>query len=96
MNKITKDNVVYIASLSRIYLREDEVESLTRNLEGILEYIDKLEKLDVTHVKPTSHIFSLENVYRSDDVKPSLTQEQALSIAVEQHNGSFKVPKVIE
>lgn len=93
---ITPNDVKYIAGLARIHLREEEVLRLTGNLEDILHYIAKLEKLDVTNIEPTSHALSLQNVFRTDEVKPSLTQKDALSIAPAQQNGSFKVPLVIE
>ena len=93
---ITPKDVKYIADLSRIYLADDEAERLTKNLEGILHYIDKLSKLDVSHVQPTSHVLPIKNVFREDTVIPSLPQDKALSVAIEKHNGSFKVPKVIE
>ena len=93
---ITKKDVEYIASLSRIHLEGHELESLTKDLEKILHYVQKLEKLDVAKIDPTSHVLPLHNVFRQDIVKPSLGQTKALKIAVDQHNGSFKVPRVIE
>lgn len=94
--RITKEDVEYIASLSRIHLQEGEIDSLKKNLEKILHYMAKLEKPDTREVPPTAHVLSLKNVYRQDSVRPSLKQEEALKIAVEQRNGAFKVPKVIE
>ena len=96
MSKISEKDVEYIASLSRIHLQKDEVTSLKKELEQILHYVAKLEKLDISKVAPTSHVLPLKNVYREDKVRPSLQQEEALKISVEQHNGSFKVPRVIE
>ena len=93
---ITKKDVQYIAHLSRIHLAEDEVASLTKNLEGILTYIEKLKKLDVKDVKPTSHVLPLENVFREDSVRASLPQNAVMDMAVEKNKGSFKVPQVIE
>lgn len=93
---IKKEDVQYIAGLARINLTEDETGPLAKDLEGILSYIKQLESLDVSDIKPTSHVLSLENVYRPDDVKPSLTQDEALSIAIEKLNGAFKVPQIIE
>ncbi len=93
---ITPKDVKYIADLSRIYLADDEAERLTKNLEGILHYIEKLNKLDVSNVQPTSHVLPIKNVFREDTVISSLPQDKALSVAVEKQNGSFKVPKVIE
>jgi len=93
---ITEKDVKYIAALSRIHLRDDEVQDLTKDLEGILGYINKLEDLDVANVEPTSHVLPLKNVMRADEVRPSLDREALLKNSVKQHNGSFQVPKVIE
>ncbi len=92
---ITKEDVQYIASLSRIHLQGGEIERLTKNLEDILHYVHKLEKLDVRAVEPTSHVLPLKNVYREDEIRPSLTQAEVMKVAAAQHNGFFKVPKVI-
>ena len=93
---ITKETVKQVASLARLHIADEDLEGFTKNLEDILRYVDQLAKLDVAQVKPTTHVLKLENVYREDKVKPSLTQKEALSFSVESHNGSFKVPKVIE
>lgn len=93
---ISKKDVEYVAGLARIHLREGETDHLTKDLENILLYIQKLDTLDVVHVQPTSHVLPLKNVHRKDEVKPSLLQPEALKISVEQFEGFFKVPKVIE
>jgi aspartyl-tRNA(Asn)/glutamyl-tRNA(Gln) amidotransferase subunit C len=89
---ITPEDVKKIASLSRIYLRHDELEHLAKDLENI----NQLEKLDVTSIEPTSHVLPLKNVYRDDIVETPLTCEQALKNAPAQDRKHFKVPKVIE
>ena len=93
---MTKDEILHIASLTRIHLEEKELEQLTKSLDDILHYITKLQKLDVKNVPPTSHALSINNVFRADVVKPSLSQEEALSFAPAKHKGAFKVPQVIE
>ena len=93
---LSKEEVKYIASLSRISLEEKEVEHLTKNLGDILHYIEKLKKLDVSHVSATSHVLPLKNIYRDDHIQPSLSQTEALKITPNQHKGFFKVPQVIE
>ena len=93
---LSKDEVLYVASLSRIHLEKEEVEELTKTLGDILQYVEKLEKLDVTQINPTSHVLPLKNVYREDKIKPSLKLEEVLKIAVARANGSFKVPQIIE
>ena len=93
---LSKDDVRYIAGLARIHVPEDELEGFTKNLENIISYVDQLNVLNVKNVEPTSHVLHLKNVYRPDQVKPSLPQKDALKFAVESYQGSFKVPRVIE
>jgi len=93
---ISKKDVQYIAALARIHVPQDKLEGFTKNLGDIVKYVEQLQKLDVEGVKPTSHAVPVGNVLRPDTVKPSLTNQEALSIAVESGNGSFKVPLVIE
>ncbi len=93
---ITTETVQYIASLSRLHLNEAEIPRFAKDLEDILHYVEQLNMLDVTDVKPTSHVLNVLNVFRSDDVKPSLSQTEAMSFAIDQHQGFYKVPKVIE
>ncbi len=93
---ISKDDVKYIAALARIHMPEDKLEGFTKTLGDIVQYVEQLQTLDVDKVKPTSHAVPVGNVLRPDIIKPSLTNQEALSIAVEASNGSFKVPLVIE
>jgi len=93
---ITPKDVETIAHLARINLTEKEGETLTHDLENILHYVAKLEQLDVSRTDPTTHVAPLKNVFRKDEVRPSLSQSEALKVAVSQQNGSFKVPQVIE
>jgi aspartyl-tRNA(Asn)/glutamyl-tRNA(Gln) amidotransferase subunit C len=93
---INKNDVKYIAALARIDVPEDKLEGFTKSLGGIMQYVEKLQELDVANVKPTSHAVPVGNVWRPDLVKTSLTNKEALSFAVEAKDGSFKVPLVIE
>ena len=93
---ISRKDVKYIAALARIDVPEDKLEAFTRTLGDIVHYVEQLQKLDVEKVKPTSHAVPVGNVLRPDTVKPSLTNQEALSIAVEAKEGCFKVPLVIE
>lgn len=92
----SKEEVKYIGHLARIHLNDGEIELLAKNLEDILHYVEKLQKLNVKDVQPTSHVLPLKNVFREDAVKTSLKQEEVMKFSVAHHNGSFKVPQVIE
>jgi aspartyl-tRNA(Asn)/glutamyl-tRNA(Gln) amidotransferase subunit C len=93
---ISREDVKYIAALARMDVPEDKLDGFAKNLADIVQYVEQLQKLDVEHVKPTSHAVPVGNVFRPDVIKPSLTNQEALSFAIEAKDGSFKVPLVIE
>ena len=93
---ISKENVKYVAALARIDVPDDKLEGFVKHLGDIVHYVEQLQKLDVESVSPTTHAVPVGNVFRPDVVKPSLTKEQALGLAIEAKDGCFKVPIVIE
>ena len=94
--KVDKELVKYIAHLSRIKLTEKELEKFPLQLENILAYVEKLDKVDVNNVEPTSHVLPLKNVYREDKAKKSIDIEEVMKVAPERQENFFKVPRVIE
>ena len=93
---ITMKDVEYVAKLARLELTKEEKEKYSKQLGDILNYINKLNELDTSAVEPTSHVVAISNVFRQDEVKPSLTNEEVLSNAPKKEKGFFKVKKVIE
>lgn len=93
---IDKETVKYVAHLARIDLKPKELEKLSRQLHDILDFIDKLKKLDISQIKPTSHILALNNVLREDVLRQSLPGQKALEHAPQKEGNFFGVPKVIE
>jgi aspartyl-tRNA(Asn)/glutamyl-tRNA(Gln) amidotransferase subunit C len=89
---IDRDQVLHVARLARLRLSDGEVETMTGELSGILEHVDRIGKLDLEGVEPTSHVVALENVWRPDVPRPSLPQEVALAPAPEPVDGAFRVP----
>jgi len=94
--KITRGEVEHVARLARLALSEEEKELMTRQLDRILGYVDKLNELDTTQVEPTSHVLPMENVMREDAVRPSLSQDEALANAPDKEHPFFRVPRIIE
>lgn len=94
--KITKKEVEHVAHLGRLELKEEDKEKLTEQLSAILEYVEKLNELDTKDIEPTSHVLPIENVFKEDRVKDSLSVEKSLSNAPEQEKGHFKVPKIVD
>ena len=89
-------DVKYVAHLARLSLSPEEEQKIGAQLGNILGYIEKLKEVDVGGVEPTAHAFPLVNVTRADEVRPSLSQEDALRNAPAQTNGLFIVPKIVE
>ena len=84
-----------VAKLARLTLAPEEGVKLTQNLSAILDYVKNLEKLDTKDVEPTSHVLNLENVYRPDEAKKSLTRDKVLKYAPASDGFFFKVPKTV-
>ena len=89
-------DVKYVAHLARLSLSPEEEQKISKQLGNILGYIEKLKEVDVTGVEPTAHAFPLVNVTRPDEVRPSISHEDALRNAPAQANGLFIVPKIVE
>lgn len=93
---ITVDEVRHIAYLSRLELRDDDVELFTHHLDEILQYVEKLKRLNVDNVEPTAHSIPLFNVMRNDRVEDALSREEALNNAPDRADPYFRVPKTTE
>jgi aspartyl-tRNA(Asn)/glutamyl-tRNA(Gln) amidotransferase subunit C len=89
-------NIKYVAHLARIELTPEEEIKLGAQLGNILGYIEKLRELDVTGVEPTAHAVPMVNITRADEVRESLSHEDALRNAPRSANGLFIVPKIVE
>jgi aspartyl-tRNA(Asn)/glutamyl-tRNA(Gln) amidotransferase subunit C len=89
---IDRDQVLHVARLARLRLSEEEVERMASELSGILEHVDRIGKLDLDGVEPTSHVVELENVLRADRPRPSWPKETVLEPAPEVADGAFRVP----
>ena len=89
-------DIKHIAHLARISLSPEEEEKFGAQLGHVLGYIDKLKEVDVSGVEPTAHAFPLVNVTRPDEVRPSISNEEALRNAPAHANGLFIVPRIVE
>jgi aspartyl-tRNA(Asn)/glutamyl-tRNA(Gln) amidotransferase subunit C len=93
--KLSSKEVEHVAVLARMQLTPEETETFTQQINDILIYMEKLSELDTSGVQPSTHAMKLSNAFREDRVNPSLTLEEALSLAPEQDCSAFVVPKVI-
>ena len=92
---VTIQDVEYVAELAHLKFEHEEREQILTQMNAILSYVEKLNHLDTSSIKPTSHVLDLKNVFRAYDVGVSLSPEEALRNAPDSDRGHFTVPKVI-
>ncbi len=88
-------DVTYVADLARLRLSPEEIATFQKQLGDVLGYVSQLKEVDVEHVSLLGDA-DLKNRLRADEIKPSLTAEQALANAPRQENNLFVVPKMVE
>jgi aspartyl-tRNA(Asn)/glutamyl-tRNA(Gln) amidotransferase subunit C len=110
--KVTEKDVAYVADLANLELTEDERRSMLRDLNSILDYVDRLNELDTKNVPPMAQVSDRYGVdqakhgserfaYASredvlEGLRKSLPHEEALGNAPDADENFFRVPKVIE
>jgi aspartyl-tRNA(Asn)/glutamyl-tRNA(Gln) amidotransferase subunit C len=91
-----KISIEHLSRLARLSVSDDEKKLFADQIDGILNYMDKLNELDTGNVGPTSHVVSLSNVVREDLLKGSLDRGNALTNAPDKTDKFYRVPKIIE
>ena len=95
MSSLSRDDVAKLAGLARIEMTEEELVSLASQFGMILDAVARVQEVDLTGVKSTSHPQLLENIARPDVVLPSLSPTDALSGAPAQEEQRFRVPQIL-
>jgi aspartyl-tRNA(Asn)/glutamyl-tRNA(Gln) amidotransferase subunit C len=93
---LTSEEVEHIALLAHLQLGEQELAKYRRQLESILEFAERLRKLDTSHISPTTTVLPLRSVFRDDIIEESLLSGDALANAVERDRNMFRIPPVFE
>jgi aspartyl-tRNA(Asn)/glutamyl-tRNA(Gln) amidotransferase subunit C len=96
MSEITPDAVRHLASLARILVTEEEIQTLAGELNVIVDAVAAVNQAVDDSVVATSHPIPMANVFREDEVRPSLTQQQALSAAPDSAEGRFRVAAILD
>lgn len=91
---ITESDVRHVAMLARLALTDEQVVTLTAELDSLLGHIDELRRLDLEGVEPTAHPLAMTNRTRDDVVRPGLAREDALRNAPETDGTAFVVPAI--
>lgn len=93
---VSKEEVLHIANLSKLYISDDKLEKYTKDLSNVVDLANSLEKVDVNGINPTNHILDIKNVFRKDEVEDSYKRGDILKNAPEAQGGCVSVPKVVE
>lgn len=97
MAKLSSEEVVHIAKLSRLELFDKEIGKYQEQLSSVLEYVEKLDSVDTSKVDPTANVTGLSNIYREDVVASENIDYSGIEQnAPEFKNGFFVVPGVFE
>ena len=95
-NVISDETIEYVGILSKLELSPEEKERAKKDMEDMLNYIDKLNELDTSDVEPMSHVVSVQNVFREDVVTNQDDRENILANAPSEQDGAFTVPRTFD
>lgn len=93
---LTTQEVQWVAHLARLQLSPAELETMTRQLSAIVDYVDQLKQLDTEGVEPMAHALAIHNIFRSDADAPSLSTDDALANAPQRRGDFYSVPAVLD
>lgn len=93
---LTADQVRWVAHLARLRLSDAELQTMTRQLGGILDYVTQLQQVNTDGVEPLAHALDVHNVFREDEPSPSLSPAEALANAPDRKGDFYRVPAVLD
>ena len=91
---ITVKDVEHVAKLARLELTEEEKVLYTKQLGDVLKYVDQMNEVDTSSVKPMTQVVDFSNVMREDIPNQEISKEDLMSNAPDEENSFFKVPKI--
>lgn len=94
--KITLGTIEDVSILAKLKLDPEEAENARKDMQKMLDYVEKLNELDTDGVEPLTHLFSYGNVFREDIVENGDVSEEMLANAPKAKDGQYQVPKTIE
>jgi aspartyl-tRNA(Asn)/glutamyl-tRNA(Gln) amidotransferase subunit C len=92
---LTRQEVEKVSLLGRLLLQPDELDRMTSQLGQIVGYVEQLGELNTENVEPTAHAVKMQNVFRADEIRPSLDRAAALANAPQQDGECYLVPAVL-
>ncbi len=94
--KIDRKDVEKLAHLSRLELTEEELANMESDMNKMLQFVEKINEMDLEGVEPLAYMSEEVNILREDEVKQDITHEEALKNAPDKDTDYFRVPKVIK
>lgn len=95
METISKEEILHIAKLSSLKIKDEEIEEYRKNLQDIVNFADTINSLDTSKIEVTNGTSSNVNVFREDVVEEFKDKDLLMENAPEKANNMFKIPKVI-
>ena len=92
---LTRQEVEKVSLLARLRLTSDELDRMTVQLGQIVAYVESLSELDTESVEPMAHALDVANVFAADELRPSLSREEALANAPHHDREFYLVPAVL-
>ena len=93
---LTAEEVRWVARLARLELSDAELETMTRQLGRILDYVAQLQQVDTEGIEPLAHALDVSNVFRADEPAPSFSADEALANAPRRSGDFYGVPAVLD
>lgn len=96
MAKLTRDDVLKLAQLSRLHLSDEEIAKFQKEIEAILGYVEQLQKVDGRGLAPTYQVTGLQNIMRKDEIVDyGVTTDELLKNAPATEAGHIKVRRML-
>ncbi|MHA8088392.1 Asp-tRNA(Asn)/Glu-tRNA(Gln) amidotransferase subunit GatC [Aquirufa sp. Wall-65K1] len=96
MMKVNKEDVIKIAHLARLELKEEKIQDMQDSINKVLDWMEALNAVDTSSVEPLVHMTPAINHFREDQAKATLDRQKALNLGPDTNESYFKVPQVIE
>jgi aspartyl-tRNA(Asn)/glutamyl-tRNA(Gln) amidotransferase subunit C len=96
VTSITRDDVAHLARLARLDLTDEECDHYATQLDAIVEAVARVSEVAADDVEPMSHPIPMTNVFRPDEVQPSLPRESFMAQAPAVEDDRFRVPRILD
>jgi aspartyl-tRNA(Asn)/glutamyl-tRNA(Gln) amidotransferase subunit C len=94
--KITEELIDHIAHLARLEFQGEDKVSIQKDMERMIQFVDKLSEIDTANVEPLIFMSEEMNRLREDEPNVTVTHEEALMNAPKKDSDYFRIPKVLD